>query len=219
MMKKCTKCGEIKELCEFGKRSRHKDGLDYHCKSCTKEERNKSSKENNKRSHEYYKANKSTVKEYKHEYYVKNKIQLDIKSKEYGKTNTHSIKLRRGEYQKDNPDIMNAISAKRRAAKIKAIDVDLTKEQYEQIKEFYKQAQGISKLTGVKYEVDHIIPLQAKDGLNGLHVPWNLQIITKKENIIKRNNTYTNFQYSKAFQPTLKQHPKAPLSKNTPKSP
>ena len=33
-MKKCTKCNEIKDLSEFGKRSKSKDKLMFKCKKC-----------------------------------------------------------------------------------------------------------------------------------------------------------------------------------------
>jgi 5-methylcytosine-specific restriction endonuclease McrA len=49
------------------------------------------------------------------------------------------------------------------------------------IKYRYQDARRLSKETGTEYHVDHIIPL-AK---GGPHLPWNLQVITKDENLSK----------------------------------
>ena len=52
------------------------------------------------------------------------------------------------------------------------------------IKEFYIEAQRLTKETGIPHEVDHIIPIKGKV-VSGLHVPANLQILTEKQNQTK----------------------------------
>ena len=54
------------------------------------------------------------------------------------------------------------------------------------IRLFNKLAKESSK-NGIKYEVDHIIPITHKK-VCGLHCEFNLQIISKEENSKKRNS-------------------------------
>jgi len=56
----------------------------------------------------------------------------------------------------------------------------------EEIKKIYTRAVLMEKEDGVKYEVDHIIPLNGEN-VSGLHVHNNLQILTKNKNIAKAN--------------------------------
>lgn len=79
-------------------------------------------------------------------------------------------------WAKQNPKIYRYNSAKRRAAKKQATPTwaDINK-----IKEIYLNCpEG--------YEVDHIIPLQGRE-VCGLHVEYNLQYLTQKENRKKYN--------------------------------
>jgi 5-methylcytosine-specific restriction endonuclease McrA len=43
---------------------------------------------------------------------------------------------------------------------------------------YYKEARRLTQETGTKHEVDHIWPLSR----GGPHLPWNLRVITAKEN-------------------------------------
>jgi hypothetical protein len=54
------------------------------------------------------------------------------------------------------------------------------------IKEFYIEARKLTLSTGVKHEVDHIIPSN-HPLVCGLHVENNLQILTEADNMSKSN--------------------------------
>lgn len=53
------------------------------------------------------------------------------------------------------------------------------------IEEVYAAARALREV-GFDAEVDHIVPLQGVDA-SGLHVHWNLQIVTRRQNLQKRN--------------------------------
>lgn len=57
------------------------------------------------------------------------------------------------------------------------------------LKAIFKKSHEITKATGILHEVDHIYPLVHKK-LNGLHVPWNLQILTASDNSRKHNKLW-----------------------------
>ena len=97
------------------------------------------------------------------------------------------------QYQKDyvasNRHIKRNSDAKRRAIKLSAKPKWLTGDDLFAIKQFYYLAKLLESLTNLKYHVDHIVPLQGEN-VCGLHVPWNLQIITAQENLSKSNSFY-----------------------------
>lgn len=74
-----------------------------------------------------------------------------------------------------------AIVARRRARKLQATPRWLSSKQNRAMRDLYVLATELTRTTGIEYNVDHIVPL-VNDEVCGLHVPWNLQILTAKEN-------------------------------------
>jgi hypothetical protein len=89
-------------------------------------------------------------------------------------------------HAKQKPWMACANANKRYAAKLNRTPKWLTKEHHLQINNFYLLAKEMEKKFGKKFEVDHIVPMQGEQ-VSGLHVPWNLQILTKAENVKKSN--------------------------------
>ena len=77
-------------------------------------------------------------------------------------------------------------TARRRASKLKATPKWLSESQLTAIKCKYSLASMFTKCSGVPHAVDHIVPLRGKT-VCGLHVPWNLQVITVEDNLKKSN--------------------------------
>ncbi len=144
-MKTCSKCNQDKELNDFYKSSRKKDGHQPYCKNC-----------------------------------------LATVAKTYYHDNINECRDIRKQYHKINAARSNAIHAKRRAAKLNATPPWLTGEHLAEIRQFYETAKELQWLSEEPLVVDHIEPLQGKISC-GLHVPWNLQIIGRSENIRKSN--------------------------------
>jgi hypothetical protein len=105
----------------------------------------------------------------------------------YYESNREKLLQSRREYVQLNPEKLTAQNAKRKAARLQRTPNWLTKKDYAAIELFYAQAKAMSDQTGEKYHVDHIIPLRGKK-VSGLHVPTNLQVISAKVNLKKKNH-------------------------------
>lgn len=78
------------------------------------------------------------------------------------------------------------LKARRRATLLSATPSWLGRSQLEDMRKLYRLSQRLEEQTGVAHQVDHIVPLQSPV-VCGLHVPWNLQVITASANASKGN--------------------------------
>ena len=180
--KQCTKCEEVKDLSFFVKQRSHKTGFSSWCKTCSKGRRDAQKQYHAKRYKEWLLKNKDHKKAYNKQW-LKDNLEH---SREYAKqywNNKKDVKKkhRQTDYHKNKPRFI-ANSAKRRAYKLKATPSWLNETHIKEILAFYILAKKLSKETLVKYHVDHIEPLKGED-VCGLHVPWNLRVVTAAENI------------------------------------
>lgn len=86
-------------------------------------------------------------------------------------------------WKENNRNKTRSSNAKRRAAKLNATPKWANPEE---ILKIYTEAKELSEITGILYHVDHKIPLISKL-VCGLHCEANLQVLQKKENLIKNN--------------------------------
>jgi hypothetical protein len=89
-------------------------------------------------------------------------------------------------YKEANPDLYKELVSVRRRRFRDATPKWLSPEQRMEIRLKYRLAIELSRATGVRHAVDHEVPLQG-DEVCGLHVPWNLRVITQDENLKKSN--------------------------------
>ena len=111
---------------------------------------------------------------------------------EYGTTREHiqkfcSFSCQQKHNSNKNPQWAANRKIRRRVKFDKAIYYGTDRELYNfAIKEIYSLAKERTQLTGIPWEVDHIIPINSKL-VCGLHTPCNLQVIPARHNRLKSN--------------------------------
>lgn len=159
-MKVCTKCLAEKELDEYNKYKKSKDGLNYWCRACCNAEKKA-----------YRESNKGSVSEANRVYYEKNRVHIRAKHKEW---------------KENNPSLRASHKASYRASKLSASPSWLTEYHWHCIEAMYSIAKRLEELTQEVWHVDHIVPLQGRN-VCGLHVPWNLRVVEASVNLTKSN--------------------------------
>ena len=116
-------------------------------------------------------------------YYEKNK---DLVTARANNRPAEEVRKYKYGYKQRNPELYKALTSVRKRRHRNATPKWLTEEDKLVIRKLYLEAMRLTKLTGVRYVVDHKYPL-ISDEVCGLHVPNNLQIMTQDENLRKSN--------------------------------
>ena len=163
---------------------------------------------------EYYQKHKEKISIRGKGYYLKHKEKIDLRQAKYVETNREEVKQKAKEryknnlvykqkiidkacrWQKNNPQKVAERTARRRASKLNATPKWQTDKQKKQITEIHARCKKTQ-------EVDHVYPLQGKN-VCGLHVPWNLEILLKKDNQRKSNSTDNIYFFDSLFMSNLR---------------
>jgi hypothetical protein len=129
---------------------------------------------------------KNNSVEYKKQYYLFNLEKAREARRAHQDRNREDYRRRSREYDKTHQAEKAAREAFRRAQKMNATPPWLTIEHKKQIENLYKLRDRLTLETNIAHHVDHIVPLIHKQ-MCGLHVPWNLQVITATQNLSKSN--------------------------------
>jgi predicted amidophosphoribosyltransferase len=123
------------------------------------------------------------AKEAGRRYYEKNKEVVKARA---AARPSNEVRQYKTKYKEQNPELYKALVSVRKRRHRAATPPWVTAEQKLEMRNLYLQAQQLTKITGERYVVDHIVPL-ISDEVCGLHVPWNLRVITQEDNLKKSN--------------------------------
>lgn len=164
-MKRCTKCGEVKSLGEFGKLKRAKDGLNYWCKPCNRNNASGWYAGNRDRaavlSASWRASNRDRKAETDARYQSRNREKIRSYSAEWRKNNPEWMRNWRAE----NPDKRATYDHKRRAHK-----ADAPHEPYSRSEIFATYGGTCAYCDAPAGHLDHVNPISK----GGADAPRNL---------------------------------------------
>lgn len=124
------------------------------------------------------------VKDKKHDWYQENRAQVIAAA---STRPAHVKREYRNAWKAANKMQIRADTKARRRKHREATPLWLSRRQKSEIRQLYQIAITMTQTTGEQYVVDHIYPLRS-DVVCGLHVPWNLRVVTQEENLKKSNS-------------------------------
>lgn len=186
----CTKCSQILDIGMFhsDKRNLKRAGKSSWCKSCANEYRNKTATAKYREDPEFRKSESARRADYQrrmvsglskeenNERLKENRVKMTEHKALPGNREKANASGRK--WAKSNPAANAASRAKQRGDRAQA-----TPHWYNSalVQLIYRACKSRTDRTGVKHEVDHIVPIHGKL-VSGLHVHDNLQIIPMVDN-------------------------------------
>ena len=141
-------------------------------------------RDNENRAEYFAEYNKSEAgQKAKQDYYERNKDAVKAKAQARPTEEKH---YHRKKHKAANPDLYRELVNVRRRRFRDATPKWLTAEDKMAIRMHYRLAIELSRRLGTPHAVDHIVPLQGEN-VCGLHVPWNMEVITQEKNLKKSN--------------------------------
>lgn len=202
-MKKCYRCGDLKEFTEFNKRSKNKDGHDYICRECNKVVRKKYDKKYSQTDKckdvqsKYRQSEKGKLVPIK--WYENNKkraleIQLKYRHTEKGKEKERRYYIKRYEKNKLSISISSNIRHSLKGNKQGRHWEDIVEYNLQELKEHLEVQfrEGMSWDNHGEWHIDHIRPIASFDitdyecddfkecwSLNNLQPLWAIENLKK----------------------------------------
>ncbi len=176
--KKCTKCGLVKPITEYGKMG---DKRRPRCRPCHSAD-----------SAEWVKNNRAQYLAYHRKYYddhsrspriLLTKEQKRANKKRWAEANAVLLNASRKKWAQNNKHISMEVVRRRQANKRRATPVWADRFLMQEV---YDLAMRRTKCLGIKHAVDHIVPL-IHPLVCGLHCEANLQVLTWAANRKKWN--------------------------------
>lgn len=171
-MKKCTKCFLVKDLDCFSKQAKGRFGVTSICKPCSSE-----------RGKSWHQKNIEKSRQTKRIYATANRQKLSAYGKAWRKENIGRTKNTASQWSLMNPEKKQASTALRRSQRLRATPAWASRDT---ILCFYKLAQEVTRTTGMRANVDHIVPLRSPL-VCGLHCEANLSVVSEVVNKSKGN--------------------------------
>jgi hypothetical protein len=146
-MKKCSFCNLFKNIEDFGKNKNVKSGIRSRCKLCT-----------NFKNKKIRGANKEKYAAHSKKFYLNNKKDYISRVNKWVSLNRDKVRINALKWAKLNKKNLNFHKNKRKCALLKRTPSWLTQEDWDRIYAFYKKATELTMTTGIRHEVDRILP-------------------------------------------------------------